>query len=175
MTRTPHAILITAILTAVPMLASSQEDDPSPWRFGVSLLGGAGVGAVVEYWHDDFGFEGRLGTVTFRQVAVRLSPKWRGTWDGGEAAWRTGVQFSGAGYEVFHGVEMARVTDGGHVVGGSYNLPLFGGQWGEDDPEDDPEDLVIPAAVPVGGLVRLGANFILGEFTYRYQPGTNGS
>ena len=175
MTRTPHAILITAILAAVPMLASSQDNGPSPWRFGVSLLGGASVGAVVEYWHDDFGIEVRLGTVAFQDVVVRLSPKWRGTWDGGEAAWRTGVQFTRGGYEVFHGVEMARVTDGGHVIGGSYNLPLFGGQWGEDEPEDDPEDLVVPAEVPVGVLVRFFANIILGEVTYRYQPGTNGS
>ena len=134
------------------------------------------MGVVAEYWSDDIGVEARLGTVSFQQVLVRLSPKWRvGTWDGGEATWRAGMQVSSSLFEVFHGVELARVTDGGHVIGGSYNLPLFGGTWGSgevlDDPYEDPEEDTGNPVYPPAWAVRVLANVILGEFTYRYQPG----
>ena len=155
------------------------QSDPSPWRFGVSLGGGALIGVVAEYWSDDFGVEAKLGTVSFRQVLVRLSPKRRvGTWDGGEALWRAGVQVSSSVFEVFHGVELARVTDGGHVIGGSYNLPLFGGTWGSGevlgDPDEDPQEDTESPALPSSGDVRGIANFLLGEFFYRYQPQPGG-
>ncbi len=155
------------------------QSDPSPWRLGVSLGGGALVGVVAEYWSDDFGVEARLGTATFRQVLVRLSPKWRvGTWDGGEATWRAGVQVSSSVFEVFHGVELARLTDGGHVIGGSYNLPLFGGTWRSDeglgDPDEGPEEDAGDPALPSSSEVRVIANVLLGEFVYRYQPQPGG-
>ena len=184
------------LMTALAGTAGRAEaqSDPSPWRFGVTIGGGASVGVVAEYWNDDFGVEARLGTLAFEDVSVRLSPKWRvGTWDGGEASWRFGVQWfptgrSGDVYAVLHGVELARVTDGGHVFGGSYNLPLFGGGWrwdevlsGLDDdpdagdpeegPEADTEDPELPSSWLVGAAVSIVVNFFLGEFTYRYQPG----
>ena len=112
-------------------------------------------------------------------MTVRLSPKWRvGTWDGGEASWRVGVQVTGGGFEASHGVELARLTDGGHLVGGSYNLPLFGAGWGSgealDDPDEDPDEDTGNPALPSAGVVRVAANLILGEFTYRYQPRSGG-
>lgn len=136
--RLPRLLLLMTALAATADRAEAQSD-PSPWRFGVTLGGGASVGVVAEYWNDDFGIEARLGTLAFEDVSVRLSPKWRvGSWDGGEASWRLGVQwFQIGGYRdvfvVVHAAELAAVTDGGHVVGGSYNLPLAFGGWGWEE------------------------------------------
>ena len=162
------------------------QSDPSPWRFGVSLGGGALVGVIAEYWSDDIGVEARLATLAFQDVSVRLSPKWRvGTWDGGEASWRVGVQWWSAGplleegeggFNTFHGIEVARVTDGGHVVGGSYNLPLFGWRSGEvpADPDEDAEERTEASAVAPSWAIPVVANLVLGEFTYRYQSQPGG-
>lgn len=176
--RLPCLLLLMTLLAGTAGRAQAQSD-PSPWRFGVSIGGGALVGVVAEYWGDDFGVETRLGTTSFQNVLVRLTPKWRvGTWDGGEASWRVGVQFSSSVFEVFHGVELARVTDGGNLIGGSYNLPLFGGSWGSDevldDPDEDPEEDTGNPPYPPAWAVRVLANLILGEFTYRYQPQPGG-
>ena len=172
--RLPCLLLLITALAGTAGRADAQSD-PSPWRFGVSIGGGALLGVVAEYWSDDTGIEARLGTASFRQVSVRLSPKWRvGTWDGGEASWRVGVQVTGGGFEAFHGVELARLTDGGHLVGGSYNLPLFGASWGSgevlDDPAEDSEEDTGNPALPSAGAVRVITSLVLGEFTYRYQP-----
>ena len=165
------------------------QTDRSPWRFGVTIGGGATVGVVAEYWSDDIGVEARLGTLAFQDVSVRLAPKWRvGAWDGGEASWRVGLQWMLAApllegepnvFVAFHGVELARVTDGGHVIGGSYNLPLLGGAWGwgevlddpDEGPEVDAEDPEIPPSWAIGAMIGAGTTFFLGEFIYRYQPG----
>ncbi len=191
--RLPRLLLLMTALAATAGRAEAQSD-PSPWRFGVTLGGGALVGVVAEYWNDDFGIETKLGTFAFEDVSVRLSPKWRvGTWDGGEVSWRVGVQWfptgrSGDVFAALHGVELARVTDGGHVIGGSYNLPLFGGGWRWDellpdpdespdagDPEEAPEvdtaDPEPPSSWLVGSAVSIVVSFVLGEVTYRYQPG----
>lgn len=168
---------LTAAL-AGPVGRADAQSDPSPWRFGVTLGGSVPVGLVAEYWSDDLGVEARLGTISFRDVSVRLSPKWRvGTWDGGEASWRVGVEVSSLGLESLHGVELARVTDGGHVVGGSYNLPLFGPRWRSEawlgDPDEDPEEGTDDPAVPSWALAG-ALNLFLGEFTYRYQSQPGG-
>lgn len=190
--RLPCIALLMTALAGIADRAGAQSD-PSPWRFGVTLGGGALVGVIAEYWSDDIGLETRLATVAFQDVSVRLSPKWRvGTWEGGEASWRFGVQWLKApGTSVLfalHGVELARVADGGHVIGGSYNLPLFGaftlGSLGDPedagDPDDaeDPDDPENPGPASIGWGDTLGAGtaisvlftFFLGEFTYRYQP-----
>lgn len=166
------------------------QTDRSPWRFGVTIGGGATVGVVAEYWSDDIGVEARLGTLAFQDVSVRLAPKWRvGAWDGGEASWRVGAEWfrTGGVFAAFHGVELARVTDGGHVIGGSYNLPLFGGLLGRsgvfDDPDEGP-DTEDPEEGPevdtedpeistwgIGAAVGVVGTLFLGEFIYRYQPG----
>ena len=117
--RLPCLLVLMTALAGTANAAHAQSD-PSPWRFGVTLGGGALVGVVAEYWSDDFAVEARLGTFAFQDVSVRLSPKWRvGTWDGGEASWRVGVQWMSiedrSVIVAFHGVELARVTDGGHV------------------------------------------------------------
>lgn len=159
---------LVLLLLAAPAMADAQESEPSPWRFGVSLGGLGLLGAIVEYWHDDFGIETNLSVVgvTLRSAVFRLSPKWRvGTWDGGEASWRVGVLVMPSRFEAFHGVELGRVTDGGHIIGGSYNLPLVGAGWGEEEEEE--EDQVLPPA----GAIRFLANLFLSEFSYRYQPG----
>lgn len=156
----------------------------------------AGLGMVAEYWSDDFGVEARLGTLAFQDVSVRLAPKLRvGTWDGGEAVWRIGAEWWLAGpalegdpvvFAALHGVELTRVTDGGHVIGLGYNLPLFGGAWGwreafddlreapedpDDTPDEDTEDPGLPSSWAVGAAVSVVVNFFLGELHYRYQPG----
>ena len=182
--------LIAAL--AGPVGRADAQSDPSPWRFGVTLGGGAFVGVVAEYWSDDIGVEAKLGTFAFRDVSVRLAPKWRvGTWDGGEASWRLGVQWWSGGpgegtlLATFHGVELAKVTDGGHVIGGSYNLPLFGGLWGAGDPDEDPEEgtedpegetgnPVTVSSWTIGAVLGVTSTFVLGEFTYRYQSQPGG-
>ena len=189
--RLPCLLVLMTALTGTAGGAEAQSD-PSPWRFGVTLGGGALVGVVAEYWSDDFGVEARLGTFSFQDLSVRLSPKWRvGTWDGGEASWRVGVQWWFAGsspegdrgvFAAFHGVELARVTDGGHVIGGSYNLPLFGTSWGwreepddpDEGPEEDADDPESPSPWVIGATVGAVSTLLLGEFTYRYQPNSGG-
>ncbi len=196
-------LLITALAGTVSR--AEAQSGSSTWRFGVSFGAGALVGAVAEYWSDDIGVEARLGTLGFQDVSVRLSPKWRvGDWDGGEASLRLGMQWWLVGsrsgvFAALHGVELARVTDGGHVIGGSYNLPLFGGVWGwrelledsdegpdedtealdegpEEDaetpderPEEDTEESDVPSSWTIGAAVSGFLTFFFGEFTYRYQ------
>ena len=187
--RLQHLLLLITALAGTSSRAEAQSD-PSPWRFGVSLGGGTLLGIVAEYWSDDIGVGAKLGTLGFQDVSAQLSPKWRvSAWDGGEASWRAGVLWypSGGVFVAFHGVELASVTDGGHVTGWSYNLPLFGTfQWdesvGETDespdtgnpeegPEVDTEDPERPSPWLVGTAASAILNFLLGEFTYRYQPG----
>ena len=140
--------------------------------------GGALLSVVAEYWSDDIGVEARLGTVNFVDVAARLSPKWRvGAWDGGEASLRAGLHWTtmrafGRALWVVHGVELAKVTDGGHVIAGGYSLPLFaiGRSQVPDGPEGDP----ISWADAPSGVIGAVSILTLGDFTYRYQPQPGG-
>lgn len=169
--------LLPIVALAGTAARTDAQSDPSPWRFGVTLGGGALLGVVAEYWSDDIGVEARLGTFAFEDVSVRLSPKWRvGAWDGGEASWRVGAQWvlapGGSAFVGFHGVELAKVTDGGHVIGGSYNLPLFfGGSLLSEDSED-PEDPEGPdmSSFRTGTILSAALSIGMGEFAYRYQP-----
>lgn len=164
--------IIVALTLALACTADADaQSDPSPWRFGVSLGGGALLGVVAEYWSDDFGVEARLGTVRFDGVSVRLSPKWLvGEWDGGEASFRAGLHWTiprmfGRAIWVVHGAELAKVADGGHVIAVGYTLPLFaiGAPQG---PVGDPFPWMnVPSAV-----IGASAMLTFGDFTYRYQP-----
>lgn len=209
-TRLRCLLPLIAALAGTVSRADAQSGS-STWRFGVSVGGGALVGAVAEYWSDDIGVEARLGTLAFRDMSVRLSPKWRvGDWDGGEASLRLAMQwwwFAGSRSGVFaalHGVELAKVTDGGQLIGGSYNLPLFGGFWGErevpedsdevpdedtealdegleedteapdEPPEEDAEESDGPSSWTIGAAVSGVLTFFFGEFTYRYESQSDG-
>lgn len=170
--------LWSVVVLAATADNAAAQSGPSPWRFGVAIGGGSPAGVVAEYWSGDFGVEARLGSVTIRRLSVRVSPKWRvGAWDGGEASWRVGVEWlpgrDRGVFGVIHGVELARVTDGGHVIGGSYNLPLLEVPDTPDEGPEDPEDPSFLAGVP-HEAVGLVLTLIYGEFTYRYQPRSGG-